>query len=44
MNTPKIEVCKKICNECGFNCSTRDTLYADFYNILKIRDNIYINN
>ena len=35
MNTPKIEVCKKICNECGFNGSTTDTLYADFYDILK---------
>ena len=35
MNTPKIEVCKKICNECGFTGSTSDTLYADFYNILK---------
>ena len=35
MNIPKIEVCKKICNECGFNGSTKDTLYADFYNILK---------
>lgn len=35
MNMPKIEVCKKICNECGFNGSTRDTLYADFYDILK---------
>lgn len=40
MNTPKIEVC----SSCGFNGSTRDTLYADFYNILKIIDNIYINN
>ena len=35
MNTPKIEVCKKICNECGFTGATSDTLYADFYNILK---------
>ena len=35
MNTPKIEVCKKICNECGFTGSTSDTLYADFYDILK---------
>lgn len=35
MNTPKIEVCKNICNACGFSGSTRDTLYADFYNILK---------
>ena len=35
MNTPKIEVCKKICNACGFTGSTSDTLYADFYDILK---------
>ena len=35
MNTPKIEVCKKICNACGFTGATSDTLYADFYNILK---------
>ena len=35
MNTPKIEVCKKICNECGFTGATSDTLYADFYDILK---------
>ena len=35
MSTPKIEVCKKICNECGFTGSTSDTLYADFYDILK---------
>ena len=35
MNTPKIEVCKKICNECGFSGATSDTLYADFYDILK---------
>lgn len=35
MDTPKIEVCKKICNECGFSGSTSDTLYADFYDILK---------
>ena len=35
MNTPKIEVCKKICNECGFSGATNDTLYADFYDILK---------
>ena len=35
MNTPKIEVCKKIGNECGFTGSTSDTLYADFYDILK---------
>ena len=34
MNTPKISVCSKICNECGFNGSTTDTLYAEFYNIL----------
>lgn len=33
MNTPKIEVCKKICTECSFNGSTKDTLYADFYDI-----------
>ena len=35
MSTPKIEVCKKICNKCSFNGSTSDTLYADFYDILK---------
>ena len=35
MNTPKIEVCKKICNTCGFTGSTSDTLYAVFYDILK---------
>ena len=35
MNTPKIEVCNKICNACGFTGATSDTLYADFYNILK---------
>lgn len=35
MNTPKISVCSKICNECGFNGSTTDTLYAEFYNIVK---------
>lgn len=35
MNTPKIEVCKNICNECGFTGATKDTLYADFYDILK---------
>ena len=35
MNTPKISVCSKICNECGFNGSTSDTLYAEFYNIVK---------
>ena len=35
MNTHKVEVCKKICNECGFTGATSDTLYADFYNILK---------
>ena len=35
MNTPKIEVCKKICNACGFTGATSDTLYADFYDILK---------
>ena len=34
MNTPKISVCSKICNECGFNGSTTDTLYAEFYNIV----------
>lgn len=31
----KISVCKTICNECGFNGSTTDTLYAEFYNIVK---------
>ena len=35
MNTPKISVCSKICSECGFNGSTSDTLYAEFYNIVK---------
>ena len=35
MNIPKISVCSKICNECGFNGSTSDTLYAEFYNIVK---------
>lgn len=35
MNTPKIEVCKKICNECGFTGATKDTLYADFYDIAR---------
>ena len=35
MSTPKITVCSKICNECGFNGSTTDTLYAEFYNIVK---------
>lgn len=35
MNTPKITVCNKVCSTCGFNGSTRDTLYADFCDILK---------
>ena len=35
MNIPKISVCSKICPECGFNGSTTDTLYAEFYNIVK---------
>ena len=35
MNIPKISVCSKICRECGFNGSTTDTLYAEFYNIVK---------
>lgn len=35
MSTHKIEVCKKICNKCGFTGATKDTLYADFYDILK---------
>ena len=35
MNTPKISVCSKICSECGFTGSTSDTLYAEFYNIVK---------
>lgn len=35
MNIPKISVCSKICNECGFTGATKDTLYADFYDILK---------
>ena len=35
MNIPKISVCSKICNECGFTGSTTDTLYAEFYNIVK---------
>ena len=35
MSTPKINVCSKICSECGFNGSTSDTLYAEFYNIVK---------
>lgn len=34
MNTPKISVCSKICNECGFTGATKDTLYAEFYNIV----------
>ena len=35
MNIPKISVCSKICNECGFTGATKDTLYAEFYNIIK---------
>lgn len=35
MNIPKITVCSKICNECGFTGSTTDTLYAEFYDIVK---------
>ena len=30
-----ITVCNKVCSSCGFTGSTTDTLYADFYNILK---------
>ena len=35
MSTPKISICSKICNECGFTGATKDTLYAEFYNIIK---------
>lgn len=35
MNTPKISICSKICNACAFNGSTKDTLYAEFYTIVK---------
>ena len=34
MNIPKISVCSKICNECGFTGATSDTLYAEFYDIV----------
>lgn len=34
MNNPKITVCSKICNECAFNGSTKDTLYAEAFNII----------
>ena len=32
---PTITVCKKICKECAFNGSTKDTLYANTFNIIK---------
>ena len=35
MKDIKISVCNKVCNECGFNGSTKDTLYAEFYHIVK---------
>lgn len=35
MNNPKITVCSKVCSSCAFNGSTKDTLYAEFYNIVK---------
>lgn len=34
MNNPKITVCSNICNECAFNGSTKDTLYAEAFNII----------
>ena len=30
-----ITVCSKVCSSCGFTGATKDTLYADFYDILK---------
>lgn len=30
----KITTCKKICNECAFNGSTKDTLYAESFDII----------
>jgi hypothetical protein len=30
-----LTVCNKICKECAFNGSTKDTLYAEFYTIMK---------
>ena len=30
-----ITVCNKVCSTCGFTGATKDTLYADFYDILK---------
>ena len=35
MKNIKLTICSKICSECGFNGSTSDTLYAEFYNIVK---------
>lgn len=35
MKDIKLTVCSKICNECAFNGSTKDTLYAEFYAIMK---------
>lgn len=34
MNNPKITVCNKMCNECAFNGSTKDTLYAEAFDII----------
>lgn len=31
----KISVCNHICKECAFNNSTKDTLYAEAYNIIE---------
>lgn len=35
MNNPKITVCSKICSTCAFNGSTKNTLYAEFFTIMK---------
>lgn len=31
----KISICNKICNECAFNNNTKNTLYAETFNILE---------
>lgn len=35
MKDVKLTVCSKICRECAFNGSTKDTLYTEFYSMLK---------
>lgn len=35
MKDIKLTVCNKVCSSCGFTGATKDTLYADFYDILK---------